>query len=51
MDGKQLLFLGASLVAASACGQVIAEETRVPYLQVAEIEIDPTHLEEYKAAV
>jgi quinol monooxygenase YgiN len=51
MDAKQLVFLGASLVAASACGQVIAEEARVPYVQVAEIEIDPAQLEEYKAAV
>jgi quinol monooxygenase YgiN len=45
------LFFGASLVAASACGQVVAEESRVPYVQVAEIEIDPAQLEEYKAAV
>jgi quinol monooxygenase YgiN len=51
MDAKQLLFFGASLVAASACGQVVAEETRVPYVQVAEIEIDPAQLEQYKAAV
>ena len=51
MHAKQILFLAASLVAGSACGQVIAQETRVPYVQVAEIEIDPTQFEQYKAAV
>src|SRR5690349_1895101 len=51
MDAKQLLLFAASLVAASLCGQAVAEETRVPYAQVAEIEIDPTQLEAYKAAV
>jgi quinol monooxygenase YgiN len=51
MDAKQLVFLGASLVAASACGQAIAQETQGPYVQVAEIEVDATQLEQYKAAV
>ena len=51
MDAKQLLFLGASLVAATECGQAIAQEMQVPYVQVAEIEVDATQLEQYKAAV
>ena len=51
MDAKQLLFLAASLVAGSACGEVIAQETQGPYVQLAEIEVDATQLEQYKAAV
>src|SRR6476620_4470776 len=51
MDAKQLLFLGASLVAATECGQAIAQEMQGPYVQVAEIEVDATQLEQYKAAV
>jgi quinol monooxygenase YgiN len=51
MNAKQLLFLGASLVTGPVFGEVVAQEARVPYVQVAEIEIDPAQLEEYKAAV
>jgi quinol monooxygenase YgiN len=51
MDAKQLLVFGASLLAASVCGSAIAEDTQGQYVQVAEIEIDPAQLEEYKAAV
>src|SRR3954451_4143007 len=50
MHAKQLLFVGASLLAAVG-DPAIAEETQRPYAQVAEIEIDPAQLEEYKAAV
>jgi quinol monooxygenase YgiN len=51
MDAKQLLLFGASLLATAGGGAAIAEETHRPYVQVAEIEIDPAQLEEYKAAV
>src|SRR3954454_22265923 len=51
MDAKQLLILGASLLATAGGGAAIAEETHRPYVQVAEIEIDPAQLEAYKAAV
>ena len=50
MDARQLLVLGATMVAtlgAPAFGQ----DTREPYVRVAEIEIDLTQLEAYKAAV
>src|SRR3954469_11423834 len=50
MDAKQFLFVGASLLA-TAIGAAAAEETHRPYVQVAEIEIDPAQLNEYKAAV
>jgi quinol monooxygenase YgiN len=51
MDAKQLLILGASLLATAGGGAAIAKETHRPYVQVAEIEIDPAQLEAYKAAV
>ena len=51
MDAKQLLLFGASLLATAAGSPAIAEEAQRPYVQVAEIEIDPAQLEEYKAAV
>src|SRR3954453_13104714 len=51
MESKQLLILGESLLATAGGGAAIADETHRPYVQVAEIEIDPAQLEEYKAAV
>ena len=51
MDAKQLVFFAASLAAASASSQAIAQDMQAPYVQVAEIEIDPAQLEAYKAAV
>jgi quinol monooxygenase YgiN len=51
MDAKQLLVLGASMLAASFGGTAKAQDARQPYVRVAEIEIDPTQLEPYKAAV
>jgi quinol monooxygenase YgiN len=51
MNAKQLLILGASLLASSVSGLAFAEEMQGQYVQVAEIEIDPVQLETYKAAV
>ena len=51
MDTKQFLVLGASMLAASLTGPVAAQETHQPYVRVAEIEIDPSQIEPYKAAV
>ncbi len=56
MNTKQLLLiLGASVLASSLCGSAVAQEMRghmqAQYVQVAEIEIDPAQLEEYRAAV
>ena len=51
MNAKQLLILGASVLALSGSGLAVAEEMQGQYVQVAEIEIDPTQLENYKAAV
>ena len=51
MDARQLLIPGASVLASSLGGRVLAEVARDPYVRVAEIEIDPAQLEAYKAAV
>jgi quinol monooxygenase YgiN len=51
MDARQLLILGASVLASSLGGRVLAEAARDPHVRVAEIEIDPAQLEAYKAAV
>jgi quinol monooxygenase YgiN len=51
MNTKQLLFLGASALASAFSGGAAAQETQGQYIQVAEIEIDPAQLEDYKAAV
>ena len=50
MDAKQLLVLGASVLASSLVGPAEAQETHQPYVRVAEIEIDPAQTERYKAA-
>jgi hypothetical protein len=51
MNAKQLLILGASVLASSVSGLAFAEEMQAQYVQVAEIEIDPVQLANYKAAV
>jgi quinol monooxygenase YgiN len=51
MNAKQLLILGASVLASSVSGLAFAEEMQGQYVQVAEIEIDPVQLANYKAAV
>lgn len=51
MDIKQLLLLGASVLAASVPGFAVADDVQGLYLQLAEIEIDPAQLDDYKAAV
>jgi quinol monooxygenase YgiN len=51
MNTKQLLIVGASMVASSMCGSAIGQEVQGQYIQLAEIEIDPAQLEAYKAGV
>jgi quinol monooxygenase YgiN len=51
MKVTQLLVLGASLLTSSMIGLAHAEESQAQYMQLAEIEIDPAELENYKAAV
>src|SRR4051812_18399108 len=54
MSTRQLLFVGASMLASALGGVAAAQERQeryVQYVQIAEIEIDPAQLEAYKAAV
>jgi quinol monooxygenase YgiN len=51
MDARQFLVLGASMLTASMIGPAVAQETQQPYLRLAEIEIDPSQIEPYRAAV
>jgi len=51
MDTKQFLVLGASMLAASMIGPAAAQEAHQRYLRLAEIEIDPSQIEPYRAAV
>ena len=48
MNVKQALFFG---VASSLCVSASGQELQGQYVQLAEIEIDPGQLEDYKAAV
>ena len=48
MKVKQVL-LGAAILASSVSGPAVAQQAQ--YVQIAELEIDPAQLENYKAAV
>jgi quinol monooxygenase YgiN len=50
MDARRLTSIGGVVLALSLSG-VAAEEPRMPYVRIAELEIDPARLEAYKAAV
>ena len=51
MDAKQILVLGASVLAAFSGGSAMGKDSKEPYVRVAEIEIEPVQLEPYKAVV
>ena len=51
MNARQPLNVGGVVLALTLCGGAAAEETRMPYVRIAELEIDPARLEAYKAAV
>ena len=51
MNAKQLFVLGASMLAAALASGAVAQQADEQYVQVAEIEIDPAHLDAYTAAV
>ena len=50
MEARQLLALGATMLA-MASAPAFAQDSKEPYVRVAEIEIDPLQLDAYKAAV
>ena len=52
MEAKELLLLGTVVLTSSlfcACERAPAEATQRPMVRIAELEIDPTQLENYKA--
>ncbi len=51
MNARQLLLVGISVLASAMCGVAVGQEMQGQYVQIAEIEIDPAQLEDYKAAV
>jgi quinol monooxygenase YgiN len=51
MDAKQILILGASVLASFVTGAAQAKDMDQPYIRVAEIEIDPAQIEPYKVAL
>jgi quinol monooxygenase YgiN len=51
VNSKQLLVIGASILASVLARSAVAHETHGQYVQVAEIEINPAALQDYKAAV
>jgi quinol monooxygenase YgiN len=51
MDAKQVLFLGASMLACGLGGPAVAAETQGQYVRIAELEIDPAQLESFKVAI
>ena len=50
MEAKQVLVIAATMLAEMGA-PAFAQQAREPYVRVAEIEIDPAHLEAYTAAV
>jgi quinol monooxygenase YgiN len=51
MNISQLFFISACMFASGLGGVAVAQEMQAQYVQIAEIEIDPAQLEEYKGAV
>jgi quinol monooxygenase YgiN len=51
MNKRRLLRIVGAVLAISLSGSVIAQESRGPVVRIAELEIDPAQLENYKAVV
>ena len=51
MNARWLTGIGGVVLALSLSGVAAAEEPRMPYVRIAELEIDPAQLDAYKAAV
>jgi quinol monooxygenase YgiN len=51
MDARQLLVLGASMLALCLGGPAMAAEAQGQYVRIAELEIDPAQLENFKSAI
>ncbi len=51
MNTRQILMLGIAVLVSAVGGVAIGQNMQGHYIQIAEIEIDPAQLEDYKAAV
>nr|WP_165253679.1 putative quinol monooxygenase [Paludisphaera soli] len=51
MDAKRLTSIGGVVLALWLSGVAVAQEARMPYVRIAELEIDPARLDAYKASV
>ena len=51
MNTRRILGIGGVVLAISLSGVAAAEEPRMPYVRIAELEIDPAQLDAYEAAV
>src|SRR4051812_2212005 len=51
MNARWLTSIGGVALALSLSGVAAAEEPRMPYVRIAELEIDPAQLDAYKASV
>jgi quinol monooxygenase YgiN len=51
MSKRPPLKIGGAVLLLSLSGSAVAEEPHVPFVRIAELEIDPAQLEGYKAAV
>ena len=51
MNARWLTSIGGVVLALALSGVAAAEEPRMPYVRIAELEIDPAQLDAYKAAV
>ena len=51
MNAKRLMSIGGVVLALSLSGVAAGEEPRIPYVRIAELEIDPAQLDAYKASV
>ena len=51
MNTRRLRIAGAAVALLSLSGAALAEEQKVPFVRIAELEIDPAQLENYKTAV
>ena len=51
MDARRLTSIVSVVLALSLGGVAAAEEPRMPYVRIAELEIDPAQLDAYKASV
>ena len=51
MNRRQVLNIGGAGLALSLGVGAVAEEPKMPYVRIAELEIDPAQLDAYKASV